>query len=402
MKKATLTKDEKNRLVALRKLDIIDTQPEKQYDEIAELASYICETPIGLISILDNDKQWMKACVGVENCEAENNFTFCQYAIKHEGNLFEVNDARTDERFKNQSFTFGDDPVVFYAGVPLRNKEGLTLGSLCVIDHEARSLTEKQRKSLLYLANQVINLFEIRIKNNTLRESQKLLKEKNTQLKNFAGVVSHDMKMPLANMIVTIDIIKAKYSQHFDESGLNYINNLKQSAFKLSDYISNILTHYESDSITEENALEEFDLNELLEDIVEMLDINEDCEINLPKKNLQIESNRVALEQIFLNLIGNSIKYNDKEKIKIDIGCSFDDFYYHFYVKDNGIGIPENKQNEVFNLFTTITEADRKGNKGNGIGLSTVKKIIHNLGGHIELESKLGDYTKFKFQVERP
>lgn len=402
MKNNILTKDEKERIVALRKLNIIDTQPESQYDEIAELASYICDTPIGLISIIDKDRQWMKACVGIKNCEAEKKFTFCQYAVQHEGDIFEVSDARTDERFKDQAFTFGSNPVVFYAGVPLRNKEGVVLGSLCVIDHEPRSLTEKQRKSLLFLANQVINLFEIRIKNNVLRESQKLLKEKNTQLKNFAGVVSHDMKMPLANMIVTMDIIKAKYKDKLDESGKNYIDNLKQSAFKLSDYITNILTHYESDSITEENSYEVFDLNELLEDIVEMLDINEDCEINLPKQNLQVECNRVALEQIFLNLIGNSIKYNDKKKITIDIGCSFDDFYYHFYVKDNGIGIPEDKKGEVFDLFTTITEADRKGNKGNGIGLSTVKKIIHNLGGTIDLESEVGVYTKFKFQVERP
>ncbi len=402
MKPTTLTKDEKDRIVALRKLDIIDTYPEKQYDEIVELASYICETPIGLISIIDKDRQWIKSCIGIKSCEAEKKFTFCQHAVNHPGEIFEVNDARNDDRFKEEAFTFGEKPVVFYASVPLRNNEGIVLGTLCVIDHEPRSLTEKQRRSLLCLANQVINLFEIRIKNNTLRESQKLLKEKNSQLKNFAGVVSHDMKMPLANMIVTMDIIKAKYKSKLDESGKNYIDNLKQSAFKLSDYITNILTHYESDSITEENSFEVFDLNELLEDIVEMLDINDDCEINLPKQNLQIECNRVALEQIFLNIIGNSIKYNDKEKIKIDIGCTFDDFYYHFYVKDNGIGIPKDKQDEVFNLFTTITEADRRGNKGNGIGLSTVKKIIHNLGGSIELESELGVYTKFKFQVERP
>lgn len=393
---------EQQRINALRKLKILDSGREKEYDDLVELAAMICNTPIALISLIDENRQWFKSSIGMDVCETELRFSFCNHAIKFEGEIFEISDARTDDRFKDNPFTFGEKPVIFYAGVPLRYNENFVLGTLCVIDHEPRLLTDLQRKALTNIAHQVVKLFEMRNNNNGLRETQKLLREKNSQLKNFAGVVSHDMKMPLASMILTIDMLKTKYASILDESGMDYLRNLKGSAFKLSDYVTNILAHYESDAITEENSLERFEINDLLEDIVEMLDIKEDCEINFPKKNQKIYCNRIALEQIFLNLIGNAIKYNDKHNIVIDLQVEEDEVYYHFTVRDNGMGIPKEEQHKIFDLFSTAAEKDRRGHKGNGIGLSTVKKLIHNLGGSIDLQSEVGKFTSFHFQVEKP
>lgn len=401
MKTTPLPINETRRLRALHSLKILDTAPEKQYDEVAELASLVCETPVALISLIDENRQWFKSCIGYEAKETPREISFCSHAITSEEPIFEIQDARIDPRFKNNPLTFGERPVIFYAGVPLFNNEGLALGTLCVIDHEPRTLNVKQRQALIYLANQVGQLFDIRFKNNVLRESQKQLKEKNVQLKNFAGVVSHDMKMPLANMIVTIDILKAKYAGKIDESGMEYLRNLKRSAFKLSDYISNILTHYESDNITDGHRTEQFSFNELIEDIIEMLDTSEKYELNLPDEDVILSSNRVAMEQIFLNLIGNCFKYNDKEKIIIHIDCFEDDGFYNFVVTDNGIGIPHDKISSIFDLFTTATDTDRQGSKGNGIGLSTVKKIVRNLGGDIQVQSILGVETSFKFFIEK-
>lgn len=399
LKKQQIT--EQQRVSALHKLKILDTEKEREYDDLVELASIICECPVALISLVDVNRQWFKASIGLEVCETPIEHSFCNHAIRYEGEIFEIPDSRSDERFKDNPLTFGDNPIIFYAGVPLKYKEEYNLGTLCVIDHQPRILSQTQRQALVNLANQVVKLFEMRNNNNGLRETQKLLREKNTQLKNFAGVVSHDMKMPLANMILTIDMLKSKYASVLDESGMYYLRNLKGSAFKLSDYVTNILAHYESDTITEENSVEEFELNDMLESIVEMLDIREDCEINFPKENFHVKCNRIALEQIFLNLIGNAIKYNDKDNIRIDLDVYEDEVFYHFSVKDNGMGIPEAEQPKIFDLFSTAAEKDRRGNKGNGIGLSTVKKLINNLGGSIKVKSEVGLYTNFYFQVEK-
>ncbi|MDN6279934.1 MAG: GAF domain-containing sensor histidine kinase [Psychroflexus sp.] len=402
MPSSTQTLNEKKRLEALKSLNILDTPTEKEYDDITELAAAICDVPTAMVSLVDKDRQWFKAKVGIDRCEADRQYSFCTHAIETPNEIMEIPDARLDPRFKDNPYTFGDNPIIFYAGVPLVNHNGNALGTLCVIDHQPRKLTEIQLSSLRKLAQQVVKLFKLHSYNNHLKEKEIELKETNTKLKNFAGVVSHDMKMPLANMIVTFDILKSKYASKLDESGLEYISNLKQSAFKMSDYITNILTHYESDNITgEPEANEVFDINQLLEDIEEMLDINDDCEIDLPEHNRDINTNKIALEQIFLNLMGNSIKYNDKDKIKITVDFKEDDYNYYFSIKDNGMGIPEEEQKRIFELFSTIAVKDRNGNVGNGIGLSTVRKLIFNLGGKIDVKSKVGLGTTIKFSIEK-
>jgi signal transduction histidine kinase len=107
----------------------------------------------------------------------------------------------------------------------------------------------------------------------------------------------------------------------------------------------------------------------------------------------------VALEQIFLNLIGNSIKYNDKEKAVIDLSISLDTTHYIFKISDNGRGIPNDKLETIFDLFSTVGAYDRNGQKGHGIGLSTVKKLVYKLGGEISVASELGSYTTFTFSI---
>jgi signal transduction histidine kinase len=398
----TNPKTESQRLHALRSLNILDTLPEQEYDQITKLVASICDTPIAMISLIDKDRQWFKSKVGADYCENDRKYSFCNIAIQSDEDIMEIFDARDDLRFKENPMVYGDKKVIFYAGVPLKDKNGFALGTLCVVDHQPRTLSARQKEALMFLANQVTKLFELQSINDGLKETQKQLKEKNNQLKNFAGVVSHDMKMPLASMIVTIDVLKAKYKDILDNTGLEYLNNLKKSSFQLSDYISNILTHYESDSITNnEESLKEFDVHSLIEDIVEMLDIGDDCDLSFPEESIDVYTNRVALEQILLNLIGNSLKYNDKPRIEIDIDFKKETDAYRFFVKDNGIGIPKDKQKEIFNLFSTVADNDRKGNKGNGIGLSTVKKMIHNLGGKISVESTEGEGTTFEFTIER-
>ena len=201
-------------------------------------------------------------------------------------------------------------------------------------------------------------------------------------------------------MIVTADILKAKYSASLDKEASKYLDYLKDSSFALSDYISGMLTHYESDSLAE-RSLEDFDLNHLLEEIVELLNIDQQCEINFPDLNFELNCNRAALEQIFLNLIGNSLKYNDKETIVINMECWQKDAMYHFKISDNGMGIPEEKLESIFHLFTTVGNLDRNGRKGNGIGLSTVKKLVNKLGGTISVTSEIGQGTTFEFSIKR-
>ena len=391
--------NEVSRLKSLKNLSLIGSFPEREYDEITKLAAYICQSSVSVISIVGEKDNWFKSKIGTEISGHPRKYSICGHAILDPLNIMEVPDAREDERFKDNPFTIAPEPIIFYAGVPLLDKSGHALGTLCVIDNVPRKLDEKQKTALKYLGNQITNLFEQRKRNKYLQKVQKELKEQNEQLKSFAGVVSHDMKMPLANIIVTIDLVKAKYGKEMPIQVLDYLNGLKNSAFSLSDYVSSILAHYESDGLSSEP--EQFHLHDLLEDIIDMLHITDDCSINFPKKNKELYCNKIALEQILLNLINNSLKYNDKEEIRIDLKSREDVDFYHFKVKDNGIGIPKDKRNSIFHLFSTVAETDRSGKKGNGIGLSTVKKLVENQGGNIQVTSKVGESTTFKFSIKK-
>ena len=236
--------------------------------------------------------------------------------------------------------------------------------------------------------------------NQNLEVSKKHLSKHNSLLKDFAATVSHDMKMPLANLIVTSDILNQKYSDLIDDDGKQYLSYLKKSSLSLSDYITNILSHYESSSHDIEDR-STFNLNDVLEDIVELINIKHQCEINLPDINHTLYCNQVALEQIFLNLIGNSIKYNDKEETVISIEADVLTDYYEFRIIDNGIGIPADKISNIFELFNTVGEYDRDGNQGHGIGLSTVKQLVESLDGTIDVDSQLGVSTTFTFTLAR-
>lgn len=393
-------KNESLRIASLNELQIINTEPEANYDSIAQLASYICDVPVSLITLVADDKQWFKAKFGTDLCGTDREIAFCSHAILEPDKLMVVKDTQLDPRFLDNPLVTSDINIRFYAGMPLLSSEGFPLGTLCVLDNKPHDLDDKQKDALKALAKQVESLFELRRQNLELEKIKKDLNIKNNQLKEFAGTVSHDMKMPLANMIITSDLLRAKYGHLIDETGNNYLTYLKQSSFRLSNYITDILNHYESDTLLNTHT-EDFDIHDVLEQIIDLLNIKFDCEINLPEDNLLVHCNRAAFQQIFFNLIGNSLKYNNQEKIVIDITGKEENGYYHFSISDNGIGIPENKQEAIFDLFTIIEEADRSGNRGNGIGLSTVKKLVANLGGEISVESEVNKGTIFYFSIKR-
>jgi hypothetical protein len=157
----TKPSNEAARLEALEKYAILDTDPEESFDDLTLLASFICKTPIALISLVDGDRQWFKSRVGITTTETPREVAFCSTAILH-SDVLVVPDATQDERFRDNPLVVSDPHIRFYAGAPLINEEGFALGTLCVVDQTPRELAPEQKEALEALSRLVLGQLEFR------------------------------------------------------------------------------------------------------------------------------------------------------------------------------------------------------------------------------------------------
>lgn len=159
--KAALPANEAARLETLRQYDVLDTDTEESFEDLTRLAAHICQTPIALISFVDENRQWFKSRLGIADSELPRDIAFCAHAILEDG-LFVVADARADERFAANPLVTSRPFIRFYAGEPLVSPEGFKLGTLCVIDRVPRQLDAESIAALRAVRNQVMALLDAR------------------------------------------------------------------------------------------------------------------------------------------------------------------------------------------------------------------------------------------------
>ena len=159
---APLPAGESQRLAALRQYRLLDTLPEAVYDDLAFIASQICQTPIALVSLIDDQRQWFKARIGLEATETPRDIAFCAHAILDPQAVMQVPDTRLDERFANNPLVTSAPGIRFYAGVPLVTPDGHAIGTLCAIDQQPRQLSDGQLRALQALSREVMVQLELR------------------------------------------------------------------------------------------------------------------------------------------------------------------------------------------------------------------------------------------------
>jgi anti-sigma regulatory factor (Ser/Thr protein kinase) len=230
--------DETARLAALRRYKILDTDPERSFDDLALLASQICGTPIALITLVDADRQWFKSRVGLSIAETARSVSFCAHAIEQPG-LFIVPDAKTDGTFRDNPFVVNDPHIRFYAGAPLVTQDGHALGTLCVLDRVPRTLTAEQTEALQALKRQAEGQLELRANLIQLRAALTSV-NRLSALVPYCSKCVFDMAIPADPS--EIPTISDGVTQMLEEKGWGE-NDVMRVELALNEALANAIRH---------------------------------------------------------------------------------------------------------------------------------------------------------------
>src|SRR5580704_14178380 len=234
---APLPSNEAERLNALRRYEILDTDPEQAYDDITLLASQICGTQVAMISLIDRDRQWFKSKIGTTTTETSRDMAFCSHGIL-QPEVLVVEDAQADDRFAANPQVTGAPRTRFYAGAPLVTPDGYALGMLCVNGPAARKLSAEQNLGLQALSRQVVALLELRRSVAELAMARDAAVEAARSKSQFLANMSHEIRTQMSGVIGMADRL---LDTSLDREQRDFVEVIGKSGDLLLTVISDIL-----------------------------------------------------------------------------------------------------------------------------------------------------------------
>ncbi|GAB3018597.1 hybrid sensor histidine kinase/response regulator [Bowmanella dokdonensis] len=394
MQVAPCTKDENARLRALYDYQILDTEAEKSFDDLTRLASYLCQTPIALISLIDPERQWFKARVGLEVSETPRDLAFCAHAI-HGRDVMEVQNALQDPRFADNPLVTGPPNIRFYAGAPLLTPDGHAVGTLCVISDKPHRLSDEQRQGLHVLARSVISQLE-------LRKTVRRLTQVSQYKSDFLSNMSHELRTPLNAILVCSQLLREQLPGITGKPFSDYLEHIHFSAERLLAQINSVLdlSKVEAGKMTlnpvQIAPAEYFHrLHSMMsaqaaeKSLLFELELHE----SLPGQ-LLVDMEKLA--QILINLLSNAIKFTAPGGRVSTHVYSLDE-RLEIVVRDTGIGIAPQDQQRIFGRFEQVPGAHAK--QGTGLGLAISRSLVELMQGELKLYSEPGVGTQIKVRL---
>ncbi len=370
---------EMRRLRALRAYGILDTPREAAFDDIVRLAAAICDTPISLVSFVEDDRQWFKAEEGMGVSETPMDMSMCAHAIL-EHDVLVIPDTRVDERVCGNPLVTGHQALRFYAGALLKTPDGLPLGTVCVLDTRPRELTDIQVDALRRLARQVMAQLELR---RIATEAQ----ERETRLGALVAAAGHDLKSPLRTASYAMD----RLSRNVDEDTAKRLGTGRQALCSIDRQLTQLLAVASTGAYVTSDATSRLqDAFDALESIWRAEALRRGVTLRFAATPLVIQGPSPLLETLLGNLVSNALKYTPQGG-EVDVHAEIAGHAVRVSVRDTGIGISADKQDAIFDAFQQVDPCA----EGLGLGLWIVCQVAASLGGRVQVSSTEGEGSTF-------
>jgi signal transduction histidine kinase len=398
---------EERRVAALHSYRILDTPREEEFDAIVKVASTICGTPISVISLIDRERQWLKAEVGLGMREAPLAASICAHAILQR-DLFIVPDMREDRRFADNPLVAGSPHLRFYAGALLETPDGLPLGTISVLDDRPRQLDQSQKALLRLMARQVMKLIELRRINARERRARKRaeVRAETTSTKlddaareadlreQFIAVLGHDLRNPVASIAAGLELLK---NGKADTAGT--LRLMEGSVTRMSALIDDIMDFARGRlgggiEIGRSDVLLEPVLRQVigeLRGVVPRREIVADLEVPAP---VHCDGGRIG--QLLSNLLANALTHGSSDT-PILVTARMKDGWLVLSVSNSGVPIPAAALERLFQPF--FRGEARSPGQGLGLGLYIASEIARAHGGALTVTSS-PETTTFTFRMQ--
>ena len=391
MIKASVPNNEKERLADLYQHEILDTAAETEFEELVLMASRICNAPVSLISLIDAERQWFKARLGIEATETPRDVAFCSHGILN-GEIFIIPDATRDERFAENPMVTGEQGIRFYAGVPLTSEAGNNLGMLCVKDTVPRNLNEEQQQALKILGKQVVKQLELRLKNKELERIAAVQKR-------IISIMAHDVRSPLSSIIGLFNLYENK---GIDPERLNDFLQIAGSQLNgTMNLLENLIEWGQLQLQPAPLTISPANLKDEVQKVFHSLTVQANVKgnqlVNRVPDGVQVTIDSYVLQFILRNLVTNANKFTSAGVISIEAITASGKVQVR--ITDTGIGMPLKMQERLFLNKEKHSRRGTQNEAGSGLGLVLVKEFIEKTGGTIAVESQEGKGTTFTLEL---
>jgi signal transduction histidine kinase len=371
-----LPPNEAARLAALERYDILDTEREQAYDDFTALAAHICGTPMALIGLIDDHRQWFKSTLNMDGDETPRELTFCAHTLV-DNKLLVVPDTFEDRRFHDHPSVTGAPKIRFYAGAPIVTEDGHGLGTLCVIDDKPRTLSAEQRSALEALSRQVMAHLELRRAMMTLRGTE-------AAKKKFVANVSHELRTPLTSirgaLALTLDS-----GDGIDEDSRELLGAAHRNANRLLALVNDLLDLEKVGSGELSVKKQDCALAAVLEragDTVKAIAGDAGVTLKIAPTDVRLHGDPERLSQVVINLLANAVRFSPKGGV-VSVTVEPHSSHVHIIIDDQGPGVPVSFRDSVFEPFKQVEGSAAHNKGGTGLGLAISHAIVKEHGGWI-------------------